>query len=282
MAKGALHVTDPIIPGIAASAGNQREAGPLSAKGPAEAEIARGFFDIQLRYADMLSSRAGQPLAEVITWHTNLHRLFAFGNLSKEAPAPAFLELAENAASIRQPAERLNYLINAYATRPFDDWPSDRFRSGNHFSCEAPGNDGAVRIHFRNRANPDPVGPLDASNFEKRRSELAAMFAFITGRWPQATVIEGASWLYNLEAYRRLFPAAYAHSRSPKTGPRPTHGLSTWGQFINFRGALKDSIGQRFLASLPQLDPAEPWRIFPYQVLVTRAPLEAFRREYGV
>src|SRR5262245_4061079 len=62
------------------------EAQASAGKGRAAAEISRGLFDVQLRFSFVFSARSGLPLAEVITWHTNLHRLFAYGNLSKQAP----------------------------------------------------------------------------------------------------------------------------------------------------------------------------------------------------
>jgi hypothetical protein len=242
--------------------------------------IARGFFGVQLRYADVLSAKAGMPLAEAVTWHTNLHRLFAYGNLSKQPPDPEFLALVNTA--IAEPATRLDTIIAAYARRPPDPWPADRFPFGRHFACEAPNADGQVRIHFRNRFNRDAIGPLHAANIPQRRADLAAMFSFVAQRWPETKAIIGGSWLYNLEAYRRLFPAAYGASRTPLVGPRPIHGLSTWGQFLDFHGALKPAVADTFLRSLATLDVSQPWLSFPHQVLSTNAPFEAFRREYGL
>ena len=108
------------------------------------------------------------------------------------------------------------------------------------------------------------------------------MFGFIVKRWPDAKAINGASWLYNMEAYRRLFPADYGASRTVLVGPRSMHGLSTWGQFLDYRGRAKPEIVERFVRELDGLDVKEPWLSFPYQVLATKAPLESFRREYGV
>lgn len=248
------------------------------ANGTAAAELARSFFGVQLRYADVLSAKASMPLAEAVTRHTNLHRLFAYGNLAKQPPDPAFVSLIDTA--LADPANRLDTIINAYAKRPPDPWPADRFPFGRHFACEAPNADGAVRIHFRNRFNPDAIGPLHAANITQRRSELTEMFSFVTQRWPETKVIAGGSWLYNTDAYCRLFPPAYAASRTPLLGPRPTHGLSTWGQFLDFRGALKPDVAEAFFKNLGTLDVSQPWLSFPYPVLSTTAPFETFRREY--
>ncbi|MEQ1782316.1 MAG: hypothetical protein ABMA14_13210 [Hyphomonadaceae bacterium] len=251
-------------------------------KGIAVARIAREFFGVQLHYAGVLAAKAGIPLVEAITFHTNFHRLFAYGNLSKQSADPDFLELAERVADLGDPDKRLDVLIAAYADRAPDPWPADRHPFGNHFACEAPNEAGAVRIHFRNRFNNDAHGPLHASNLEQRRADLTEMFSFAVSRWPTATAVVGQSWLYNTEGYRRLFPAAYSASRTPVLGPRPIHGLSTWGQFLDFRGRAKPAIVEAFKRDLDALDITQPWLSFPYQVLTTTAPMQAFRDEYGV
>ncbi len=92
----------------------------------------------------------------------------------------------------------------------------------------------------------------------------------------------GGSWLYNTEAYCSLFPAEYAASRTPLLGPRPIHGLSTWGQFLDFRGALKPAVADTFCRNLATLDVNRPWLSFPFQVLSTIAPFEAFKRKYSL
>ena len=253
----------------------------MTAKGRAVAEIAREFFGVQLHYAGVLAAKAELPLGEAITFHTNFHRLFAYGNLGKMKPDPEFLALVRDVLAL-EPETRLDHLIAAYAKRAADPWSPERFPFGNHFACEAPTDTGVVRIHFRNRFNTEAHGPLHASNIAQRRADLTAMFSFIATRWPDATAINGASWLYNMEAYRRLFPADYGASRTAMTGPRSMHGLSTWGQFLDFRGRAKADVVERFVRGLDALDVTQPWLSFPYQVLATTAPLASFRREYGV
>lgn len=250
----------------------------IQENGTDAAEIARAFFGLQLRYADALSARSGVPLAEAVTFHTNLHRLFAYGNLAKQEPDLGFLALVDRA--LADPATRLDTILAAYTLRPPDPWPSDRFPFGRHFACEAPNAEGEVRIHFRNRFNREAVGPLHASQIPQRRAELAEMFGFVASRWPDARSVVGQSWLYNAEAYRRLFPQAYTGSRAPLLGPRPMHGLSTWGQFLDFRGHVKPAVTETFFRNLETLDATQPWLSFPLQVLTTRAPFEAFKREY--
>ena len=104
----------------------------------AVAEIARGFFGVQLHYADVFAAKAGMPLAEAITFHTNFHRLFAYGNLSKQPADPGIPRAGDARRRLDRPDDAPRRLITAYADRPPDPWPADRFPFGPHFACEAP------------------------------------------------------------------------------------------------------------------------------------------------
>jgi hypothetical protein len=250
-------------------------------KGIAAAEISREHFELQLRFAQALAGRSGKPLVETLTFSTNLHRKFAYGNLSRQPPDPEWLALAERIAALPDRADRLDLVVAAFAARPEEGLPDHLFDFGC-FRCEAPDERGHVRIHFGARDSDGDVGPLDRSKVPRRRAELAAMTAFVAKEYPEAKAVDGGSWLYHTEAYRRLFPPAFAASRTPYVGARSIHGSSSWGQLVDFRGAVKPAMREPFLARLPDLDPTQPWLIFPLQVLMTTAPFSAFRAEYSV
>lgn len=87
-----------------------------------------------------------------------------------------------------------------------------------------------VRIHFGHdptRLRVGAAGPLARVNADERRAELATMCSAIRLRHPDAQLIRGTSWLYNLPAYQRLFPPAYADSRAPVGASLRYQGLST-------------------------------------------------------
>ena len=139
-----------------------------------------------------------------------------------------------------------------------------------------------MRIHFANRDPDDAVGPLARDKVAARLGELTAMFACLRQDHPQAMTVTGGSWLYNLEAYRRLFPPVYGASRTAPTPPVRLRGTSSWGQFLDFRENLKPDLCVRFRDNLKRLDPKAPWLAFPMQPLRTRAPVEAFVAFYGL
>lgn len=102
------------------------------------------------------------------------------------------------------------------------------------------------------------------------------MIDHIVATEPLAKAIEGASWLYNTEAYRRIFPTGYTASLKPKAGPRTLTGYSHWGQFIDHQGRLKSGPANELRLRFPEANANAPWLIFPLQVLTASAPLASF------
>ena len=153
------------------------------------------------------------------------------------------------------------------------------------FGCFArePVNDaGEVKIHFYNRDTDDAGGPLATPKRPTREAELTALARHVREVDPAALRLKGRSWLYNLEAYRRLFPPDYVASRTAAAEPIHLSGTSSWGQLIDAREAIRPDVRDAFLANFARLDPAAPWRIFPHPVLEVSAPMESFYRHFGV
>jgi hypothetical protein len=245
------------------------------------AESLRDFFDLQLRFAETLASRSTLPFVRAVSYYTDLHRRFAFGNLARQPPAPEFLRVAEQLAALSDPGARLDLIIAAFAERPVLSESPSAWELGC-FRCEPPDERGHVRLHFVNNDTSDDKSPLHISKMERRRAELAAMVDFLARTHPHTQAIDGGSWLYSTHSYRRLFPLEFVNSREPIVGQR-AHGGSTWGQFLDFRGAIKPSLRDAFLAELasPRFDPDCSWSIFPLPALKTSSAFECFRREYG-
>lgn len=92
--------------------------------------------------------------------------------------------------------------------------------------------------------------------------------------------MRGGSWLYNLEAYRRLFPPEYAASTFEPERVR-LDGTSSWGQLLDFRGFVKPAIRQALLDNIRNLDIRAPWRAFPMRALGAQSAIEHFCQFYG-
>ncbi len=247
----------------------------------ARAERLGDYFALQLRFAEHMAARAEIPLAQSLTLYTNLQRRFGLGHGGVGPAPPQWLAFLEGMEGLGDAEQRLSWVKTFCLTAPADVPPADQRRFGC-FGCDPPSADGVMRIHFSNRDSADDVGPLSRAKAPRRLSELAAMFAYVRETWPGTRVLQGGSWLYNLEAYRRLFPAAYGDSRAYPSGPVGLGGTSSWGQFLDHREAVKPDLRDAFLRNIETIDVAAPWRSFPLPALLTRAPIELFYDHYRI
>ncbi len=237
------------------------------------AERLSPFIALQLHFAAEMARRMGMPLAAAALAYTNLHRRFGLGDPDK-AVAPLWTDYA---AGLETAVNPLAWTL-AFFRRAPSEAPPDRPVFGC-FTCDPPDAAGTVRIHFGNR-DDDGISPLHRTKIVRRQQELAALTAHIGAHHPAAARIVGMSWLYHLDAYRRLFPPEYGASARPLTRARLS-GMSSWGQFLTHDEAIKPALRDAFLHNLADLDLAAPWRSFPLPALMVSAPVAAFRAFYA-
>ncbi len=242
----------------------------------ARANRLRDFFELQLRFAGHMAQRTGTPLAEAVIRFTNFHRRFGFGDPDKGVAA-AWADYVTSLQRLADLEEQTRW-TQAF----FRDAPEEKPPPGQHlfgcFGCEAPDDRGIVRIHFVS-VDDDGLGPLHRSKVLRRQRELAAMFAFVRRHYPSAARVRGISWLYHIDAYRRLLPPEYSASAAAPVWVR-LNGTSSWGQFIRHDGSIKPALRDAFLRNFDAMDVAAPWRSFPLPALIVTAPLEIFTAFY--
>jgi hypothetical protein len=234
------------------------------------------YFGLQLRLAALMAKAKGLPLREAMDLYTNLRRRLGL----LEPDAPAWLDFLDGIDAAPTEADRLAWTMACFRKAP-DAQPPNQARFGC-FACDPPNDEGVLRIHFTNREIGTEPGPLSGARISYRQGELREMFAFIRRELPTARQVVGGSWLYNLDAYRRLFPPEYGASRRLPDGPVRLGGTSTWGQMVDHRGLVKPDLHALFLASLETLDVERPWLAFPMRSMTATAPVEVFFEFYGV
>src|SRR6266542_5633604 len=127
----------------------------------------------------------------------------------------------------------------------------------------------------------DGHSPIGIERLEQRLADLAALFEHVKRTLRQPLQVVGASWLYNLDAYRRLFPVSYL-ATAHVIDHRFQH-MPLWGQFLDRYGEIRKSMTSRFVerlerqSSLDSLD-----QCFPFQVLAVEASVTDFYGFYGV
>jgi len=140
--------------------------------------------------------------------------------------------------------------------------------------------DSRVRIHFRN-AELDHHSPLGRDRRTQRLAELATMFRHLQAVVPATATVVGGSWLYNIEAYRRLFPPEFL--ATARTGANEYRFIALWGQFLDRHGHLRAPTARSFLDGLGRhLTEESLEHCFPYRVLRLESALRPFCEFYGI
>ncbi len=236
---------------------------------------ARAFFDLQLQFAKAVSAPSGLPLTRALLEYTNLYVRFGLGR----AFDPAHPVWQEYLAGMGDANDTGEWTYRFYLARPQAGAPPGIVATFGCFSY-ALLSEGRIRLHFGN-AEPDGHSPLGIERRDRRLADLAALFGHVKRTMQAPPRVVGASWLYNLEAYRRLFPKSYLATAHVLHG-RFQH-MPLWGQFVNRDGTVKESVARDFLERLGRLTSLESLdECFPLPVLTAEAPAREFYEFYGI
>ena len=235
----------------------------------------RGFFDLQIEFAEAVSALSGIPLARALLDYTNFYIRFGLGRDFDSSHAI----WRQYVAGLEQAADR-------------GEW-SHRFYEARDPGMAAPGvvaafgcfsyarlDDDRIRLHFHN-CETDGQSPLARARRDRRVADLTALFTHIKRVVSRPVRVVGASWLYNLDAYRRLFPAPYVATARAVRG-RFRH-MPLWGQFVDRHGEIRERVADQFRQRLGRQSSLEnlDW-CFPLQVLSVESPVQHFYECYGI
>jgi len=238
----------------------------------------RDFFDLQLRFAEAIAEKKSMPIAEAVLLYTSFHRRFGLGDITRDGLSPAWHDYVREFARLGTHDQRADWTQTFYGQAP-----EERSTLPDHvFGCfefDANAETGIVRLHFYNR---DSHGPLSRARMGERRRELETMFAYIKRFFPAARHVEGRSWLYGTEAYRRLFPEDYVRSRAVIESGSRFQGMAWWGQFLDREGNVKRPLKEALLGNLDRLNTNRLWEAFPLPVFRVSAQIDSFYARYAI
>ncbi|MBQ2647030.1 hypothetical protein [Achromobacter dolens] len=239
-------------------------------------EYGKAFFDLQLRFAQAARALAGISLERAVMDYTNVYIRFGLGR-DFDARHAAWREYADGLVAAPDIGDwTYRHYLRLGADRPGVDTSGAVSGCFSYVMQDA----ATVRLHFRN-AEPAPASPLSGSRLPLRIDELRSLFHAIRRDRPAARRVAGTSWLYNLPAYRRCFPADYVGSLR-LAGDR-FRNVSLWGQFLRRDGALRAQAVREFEAGWARAgDVRDLAACFPLRALAAEAPIAAFYRHYGI
>jgi hypothetical protein len=232
------------------------------------------LLDLQVEFAQIVAARTGLPLARVLLDYTNLYVRFGLGRAFDPAH-PLWRAYVDGLAGGADPRA---WTRDFHARRPAVEPPGLVATFGCFSYADLDGE--RIRLHFH-AADADGGSPLAKDRQEARRSELAALFAHVRRTRSGPRRLIGRSWLYNLEAYRRLFPPAYLATARPL--PEAFRYMPLWGQFATRHGGIREAAAQELRERLAGWSAGgDLAACFPLQALAVEAPVSDFYRFHRV
>jgi hypothetical protein len=233
-----------------------------------------GFFEIQEFFARRVAVIAGIYFEEALLKYTSFYKRIGAGDWQFNAGNPLWLSFIERIKAGQLPGEAAFELHKTGQPNSIDN--TKRFGCTG-FDCRGE----TIVMHFRNDFRT-AHGPLSRHHINDRLTELKEMFNYISQYHSNARFIEGCSWLYNYESYRKLFPPEYiATMELVKETPVRIH--SAWGQFINSSGEIYPDRTALFkqkvdtAASLNGLLDS-----FPFKIYKSKAEIKHFYLFHGI
>ena len=235
----------------------------------------KSFFDLQLQFAQAVGRLSRLPLATAVLEYTNFYIRFGLGHGFDRAH-PVWQEYLAGLDDLHDPGE---WTYRFYLSRPESVEPPGVVATFGCFSYARSTAD-RIRLHFRN-AERDGQSPLALARRSARRTDLARLFEHVDAHVPGPLRVRGASWLYNLEAYRRLFPPSYIDTARVME-PRFQH-MPLWGQFATRAGGIREAAAQELRERLARWSAGGNLAAcFPLQALAVEAPVTEFYRFHRV
>jgi hypothetical protein len=241
-----------------------------------EVPIDRGLFNLQLAFAREVGRREFLPFVDAVESYAPLIRA---NGLIRGSAHMSFVEGA-NEVNLDDRAYE-EYLKDA-RTGPIP------YHEGTRFGCcsyDYNRDERAVSMHFMN-VEHGTVGPLSLEKLPLRRREMGEVMRDIKRKRSDAKEVRGHSWLYNLEAYRRIFPGSYTENLVPSESPAIWRSMSSWGQFLDSELHLEAEKAELLMERLRKLPANEELSelLKPPLWLPLRAqgPISAFYEEYGI
>lgn len=230
------------------------------------------FFALQLAFARRVVVVTGIPINEALLHYTTCYSATGLipYNLTVAPNAPQWQAFLAGFAVADDPAAYAHGIYLAHYKPDLEHTVCFSYRYEDETR--------AVRMQF---ANNDPLGSLSRGRVDARRAELSALMERAREEHPDAARVKGQSWLYHIEAYRRLFPPTFV------TAPVPVPGeyvvLSSWGPFLDRHGQVKPDLAAAFLARIAATESLDALLdAFPYRILAVSCDIAHFYAHYGV
>ena len=237
--------------------------------------LSHAFAKLQLEFASRCVDLGLGTSADALNRLTNLQRRIGFG-LPNDPPSDSrWLNLLQEVSVAPHTSAAADLVMEAATAAPpaipehvVHDWPTVGM-----FSIQIV--DKVARTHFYAEHQGD-VSPFHPLKLYERRAELREVLSIVRQQNPGLSWVAGGSWMYSASAYRELFPPSHLASGVVRTDRTTFQGMSHWGQFLNFRGELREDRADEFLTRVSVWDGTNPCGLFPVPTLDVASPIKIF------
>jgi hypothetical protein len=237
--------------------------------------LSKEFYALNLAFAQRVSQVGTIPIEQALLHYTNLYIRFQLGH-SLDPNDQVWQEFLQGYSTAKDKADWTYHFAVFRQSFAQLHVSEPAFGCFSYTMLES----GRVRLHFHNEERQD-VSPLHVQCKQTRLDELQEMFTYIRKNENSAKSVIGCSWLYHLQAYRRLFPDKFIGSAQPGQGDYAY--MTLWGQFLNRHGQVREAQKHIFLENLERRTTLEEvLNSFPMNVLYLEAALDSFYPLYGI
>ena len=224
----------------------------------------RAFFTVQRRFAERWGALASVPIETAYLECTTWYRQAAGLDREFDSGHPTWRELVEDVRKAADP----DAVVHAAAVRnepkvlpgPVLDWAWDA-------------EERSVRINFLGERSRNGH-PLARRHLPERRRELRDLVRRAALEHPEAAWLRGRSWLYALEAYRRIFPEVFIVGLEPRAPD--LQFLACWGQLLDGAWRLRTDVASALLHAVELASTTSDLETaFPYAMQQSRIPFSA-------
>jgi hypothetical protein len=209
------------------------------------------------------------PLEVALLRFTNLYARFGLGRDFD----PLNATWAAYVAGLDDSSDREDWTFRFYRSRLPDAGPPSIAHTIGCFSY-ARLDSTRVRLHFHN-VEHSGIAPLGRERLADRRAELRALMEQARKVEGSSVRVVGVSWMYNIDAYRRIFPPRYL--ATARVVAPPFQSMALWGQFLDRNGVLRDEVADAFLVEAnKQATVGGLSRCLPNQVLALDDGVSSF------
>lgn len=235
----------------------------------------QAFIHLQMQFAEKLSALLNIDLGETLAEHTVLRHLLAVSISRADQSDPVWQQFVRGCKAQPAPTEWAYAFYQRHAA-PDQEAPRPRFGCFT-FAYPFRGTP-VVRLHFENLTKQSV---LKSVQINERKAELRALFAYVRQHHPEAKRVRGGSWLYNIAAYRRLFPDEYI--KTAEGVGYETGFFALWGQFLRADGDVHMVQAAQFLTNIERQTTEDGClHCFPYEVLRPECSIEVFNSFYSI